>query len=102
MERLCQERRYSNHLGPCVRECIISTANGVITLPNIVVQVQLVRDDNTAWGNWIDENAIVKQSPLGQLRLSGAGIRHHLYLGTAPGNHHLAVAATKGGLASLL
>jgi hypothetical protein len=80
----------------------VSTANGEITLPNIVVQVRLVRDDNTAWGNWIDENAIVKQSPLGELRLSGAGIRHHLYFGTAPGNHHLAVAATKGGMASLL
>jgi hypothetical protein len=81
----------------------IMHANGTVAVfPKLSVQVQLVRDDNTPWGNWIDEQALVKQPAPGVSRLLGVGIRHHLYLGTAPGNHHLAVAATKGGLASLL
>src|SRR5436305_9657036 len=63
-------------------------ANGTITIfATILVQVRLVRDDNTPWGDWIDEEAIVKQSGPGVPRLSGVGIRHHLYIGTAPGNH---------------
>lgn len=61
-----------------------------------------MRDDDTPWGNWIDELAIVKQPSPNVLRLSGFGIGNALYLGTAPGNHGLAVAATKGGMASLL
>ena len=43
----------------------------------IHVQVRLVRDDNTPWGNWIDEVALVKQPALNLLRLSGVGIRRH-------------------------
>jgi hypothetical protein len=78
-------------------------ANGTITVfPTILVQVQLVRDDNAPWGDWIDERAIVRQPGLDVSRLSGVGIRDILYIGTAPGNHLLAVSATKGGLASLL
>ena len=78
-------------------------ANGTTTaFQTIVVQVRLVRGDDTPWGNWIDEVAIVKQLSLNVTRLSGLGIRHRLYIGTAPGNHLLAVSATKGGLASLL
>jgi hypothetical protein len=81
----------------------ITDANGTVTaLPTISVQVQLVRDNNTPWSDWIDEVAIVRQVAPNLSRLSGAGIRNHLYLGTAPGNHRLAVAATKGGLTSLL
>jgi hypothetical protein len=59
-----------------------------------------VRDNDTPWSGWINEDAIVKQH--GTPRLSGVGIRHVLYIGTAPGNHLLAVSATKGGLTSLL
>jgi hypothetical protein len=78
-------------------------ANGrITTFPRILVQVQLVRNDNTQWGNWIYEDALVKPAAPGVSRLSGRGIRRHLYIGTAPGNHLLAVAATKGGLTSLL
>jgi hypothetical protein len=79
----------------------VMDATGMITFfPRILVQVQLVRDDNTPWSNWIDEDAIVKQH--GAPRLSGVGIRHVLYIGTAPGNDLLAISATKGGLTSLL
>jgi len=81
----------------------VTDATGTVTVfPTIRVQVQLVRDGNTPWGNWIDELAIVKQPGPNVMRLSGFGIRNALYLGTAPGNHVLAVAATKGGMASLL
>ena len=81
----------------------IVDASGVITmLPTVLVQVQLVRDDNTPWSDWIEEEAIVRQPGPYITRLSGAGIRDALYIGTAPGNHLLAVSATLGGLASLL
>jgi hypothetical protein len=90
---------YNGWIGPAA---VVDATGTVTVFPTMFVQVRPVRDDNTPWGNWIDEEAIVKQPALGVSRLSGVGIRHHFYLGTAPGNHHLAVAATKGGLASLL
>ena len=81
----------------------IHCANGTINYyPGIEVEVQLVRDDNTPWSDWLQEEAIVQPNSPGLLRLSGYGIRNALYLGTSPGNHSLAVATTKGGLASLL
>ena len=45
---------------------------------------------------------MVNQLVPGVSRLSGVGIRHRLYVGTAPGNHRLAVAATRAGSTSLL
>ncbi len=81
----------------------ILDANGVVTFfPTLRVQVQLVGDNNIPWSDWIAERALVKQVGPNILRLSGHGIRRVLYLGTAPGNHLLAVSTTKGGLASLL
>ena len=81
----------------------ITDASGMITVfQTILVQVQLVRNDDTPWGNWIPEYAIVKQPSPNMPRLSGVGIRGALFIGTAPGNHLLAVSATKGGLTSLL
>jgi hypothetical protein len=56
---------------------------------------------NVAWSDWIVEEAMVQPLRPGVSRLSGIGIRGALYIGTAPGNHFLAVAATKGGLNSL-
>jgi hypothetical protein len=86
-----------------LEDAMISYANGAVNmLPVILVQVQLVRDDNSPWSEWIDERAILQPLTPGVSRLSGVGIRRALYLGTAPGNHFLAAAATKGGLASLL
>jgi hypothetical protein len=81
----------------------IACANGAINIyPRILVEVQMVRDNNTPWSDWIDEKAIIQPDSPGLSRLSGYGIRKVLYLGTSPGNHSLAVATTKGGLASLL
>jgi hypothetical protein len=66
------------------------------------MRTQLARNDGTPWGDWIRERAIVKPLVQDLPRLSGRGIRRVLYMGTAPGNHLLAVSATKGGLTSLL
>jgi hypothetical protein len=81
----------------------ITNANGGITFfPTILVQVRLIRDNNTPWSDSIDEDAIVKQYSPNVPRLSGAGIRDVLYISTASGNHLLAISNTKGGLTSLL
>jgi hypothetical protein len=80
----------------------IRFANGIVnSYPAILVEVQLVRDDDSPWSNWIEEVAMVQPLLLSVSRLSGIGIRGALYIGTAPGNHFLAVATTKGGLNSL-
>lgn len=80
----------------------IGYANGATNIyPRILVQVQLLRDDNSVWSDWIQKEAIVQPQRPGVPRLSGIGIRDVLHLGTAPGNHFLAVATTKGGLISL-
>jgi hypothetical protein len=77
--------------------------NGAINIyPMVLVQVRLMRDDNSPWSDWIKEHAVVKPASRGVPRLSGRGIRKALYMGTAPGNHVLAVATTKGGMTSLL
>jgi hypothetical protein len=56
-------------------------ANGGITFfPEILVQVRLVRDDDSPWSDWINAAAIVKQYNPNVPRLSRVGIRHALYL----------------------
>jgi len=80
----------------------IRFANGAINIyPKILVEIQLVRNDDSPWSDWIVEDAMVQPLRPGVSRLSGIGIRGALYIGTAPGNHFLAVAATKRGLNSL-
>jgi hypothetical protein len=81
----------------------VTDANGgSVVFRTLNVQVQLVRNNNTPWGAWIPERAIVKQLLPGVPRLSGGGIRRVFFMGTAPAYNVLAVSATKGGLASLL
>jgi hypothetical protein len=62
----------------------------------ILVEVQLVQNDNTAWLDWIEELAIFIPNSQGIPRLSGYRIRQALSRATSPGNHSLAVATTKG------
>ena len=81
---------------------VTDASGGATICPIILVQVQLVRNDDSPWGGWIYEDAIVKQYSPNVPRLSGTGIRQVLHIGTAPGNHLLAVATTKGGMQSLL
>jgi hypothetical protein len=59
---------------------VIDANSGMTFFPTILVQVRLVRDDNTPWGDWIDEAAIVRQPSPGVSRLSGVGIRNLLYI----------------------
>jgi hypothetical protein len=74
----------------------VRDASGMVnTYRRLRVQVQLLRDDNSPWSDWINERAVVKPASQGVPRLSGYGIRKILYIGTAPGIHVLAVAATK-------
>jgi hypothetical protein len=81
----------------------VRNASGTINrYRRLRVQIQLVRDDDSPWSNWINDYAAIKPASQGVPRLSGCGIRRVLYLGTTPGNHLLAVAATKGGMTSLL
>jgi hypothetical protein len=99
MQHLGNIQGYTGWRGPIGILC----ANGTINhYPRILVEVQLVRDDDTPWSDWYPELAIVKPNSPGLSRLSGYGIRNALYLGTSLGNHSLAVATIKGGLASLL
>jgi hypothetical protein len=58
----------------------ISYGNGAIQhYPKIRVEVQLVRDDNTPWSDWVEEVAIAKPDSPGLSRLSGYGIRNTVY-----------------------
>ena len=90
---------YSGWLQPVK---IVDANGNVLFFPCVQVQVRMVCDDNTPWGDWMEETAIVRVRVPGVSRLSGPGIRTHLYFATAPGNHTVAVASTKGGLVSLL
>ena len=99
MPYLGNSQGYAGWVGPVM----ISGAGGVVGVyPKINVQVQLVRDDNSPWSDWIAEEAIVRPVGPGIPRLSGFGIREVLYLATGPGTNTLAVSATKGGLITML
>jgi hypothetical protein len=81
----------------------VRNANGAVDeLRSILVEVQLVRDDDSPWTDWIREAATIMPVQPGISRLSGPAMRDVLYFGTAPGNQTLAVSTTKGGLSSLL
>ncbi|KAI9768493.1 MAG: hypothetical protein M1840_004903 [Geoglossum simile] len=70
--------------------------------PSVLVEIQLVRDDNSPWSNGIIEKAMVRPAGPGVPRLSGVQIRKAFYIATGPGNHFLAVSVTKDGLDSLI
>ena len=90
------------YLGWNLLAAIMDSNGGIAFFPTFLVQVQLVRDDDTPWSDWIDEYAIVRQPDPNVPRLTGTRMRRVLYFSTAPGNHLLAVSGTKGGLTSLL
>jgi len=58
----------------------VLTADGsVATLPQLYLQVRLIRLDNTPWSNWIDEVAVVRPDVPGVARLTGIGIRESFF-----------------------
>jgi hypothetical protein len=75
LPRLGNIQGYTGWLAPMG----VTEATGTITIFLIIrVQVPLVRDDNTPWGDWINELAIVKQPGPNVVRLSG--VRNQKYL----------------------
>ena len=81
---------------------IINTSRVIGIYLKIFVQVQLIRDDNSPWSDWVIKKAIVRPIGPSILWLSGVGIREVLYLATELGNYILAISAIKSGLTSLL
>ncbi|KAJ6108029.1 hypothetical protein N7523_009352 [Penicillium sp. IBT 18751x] len=67
----------------------ISTANGQALQPLILVDLQILTSDFVALTPWFEEIAIVKPDNPGDVRLSGAAMRNHLFFATAPGNAYL-------------
>ena len=81
----------------------IITANGTLEyLPSLLVEIQIVDKNLQPWSGWIPEVAIISQAQLFTGRLTGFGIRNHLYFATSPGNADLAVASFHGAHFALL
>lgn len=73
-----------------------------MTCVQIVVEVQIVNLQGETITPWFVEVAIIVPDEQGLVRLSGQGMRNHLYFATAPGNGMLYVAKKKNGVVSQL
>lgn len=82
----------------------ICGCNGdVEMLLSLMVEIRLVRPGSLVpWGNWLSEEAILRQPAQGVARLSGSLMRERLFFGTRPGNYQVAVSDTKGGLNAII
>lgn len=68
-----------------------------------MVDIRLVRPGSLVpWGNWLSEEAIIRQPAHGVERLPGSSVRERLFFGTRPGNYQVAVSDTKGGLNAII
>jgi hypothetical protein len=57
LQHLGNIQGYTGWLG----DAAIACANGAISIyPRICVEIQMVRDDNTPWSDWIEEEAIIQ------------------------------------------
>ena len=96
---------FAFYFGWCMDMEVQDAGGRTETLRSLWVQVRLVEMQEGAhvpWSSWINENAIIRESMHGILRLSGARIRQHLYFATGPGNRTLAVSINRTGLMSHL
>lgn len=69
------------------------------------LEIMVLNDDGvTPLTGWIPEEGVIMPSQVraGDLRLSGAEIRNHLYFVTAPGSSQLYVAQKKNDAVSQL
>lgn len=65
----------------------------------LIVEVRFSRPNSREpWELWVVETAILRYADPGVTRLSGELMRDRFYFGTGPGNNHVAVADTKGGM----
>jgi hypothetical protein len=99
---MCRRGCFVNNVGWLGQAAILNASGTVDIFPVMSARVQLVRDDDSPWSDWVDEQAIVRPLGPGVMRLSGVGIRHVLYFVAGPGNDFLAAGSTKGGVTSLL
>jgi hypothetical protein len=92
------QQTYGGQLGP--RSTL--TGNGIVQRQHLLIEMQILKADGTIVSPWFVEHAVVMPPPtqLGALpfRLSGDGMRNHLYFATAPGNATLYVAQKKHGV----
>ena len=92
-----------NYGGWCDDVHVVVANGGVERLHSLWVEIRFVAPEmSLPWGPWILEQAVVRQASFGIERLSGDGMRQHLFFGTPPGNTHVAVATTKYGMSSIV
>lgn len=82
------------------QEVDVQTAGGnVERLLTLLVEVRLLRPvTSIAWGDWVEELAMLRERVPGIDRLSGVRMRSPFFFGTRPGNLQVAVSSTKGFL----
>lgn len=82
---------------------VVSADGNVEHLSSLLVEIRFLRPVTyEPWGPWIIEPAVVRQNGPFLRRLSGRYMRDSMYFGTGAGNHHVAVADTKGGMSALI
>jgi hypothetical protein len=93
-----------NNYNGRIGSTVVNTAAGRVNRDAIFVEVMVLKNDGTPVTGWILERGLVQPFPpgIGDCRLSGAGIRDHLYFATAPGNHNLFISQKKNGIVSRL
>lgn len=79
----------------------INTANGCVLRSLILLELQLIRYDESAVSEWFMERAVITDPPSGY-RSSGLAMRKQFYFATCPGNQHLYVAEKKAGIIAQL
>lgn len=76
----------------------MDTPNGQCRRDLVKLEMKIIKEDGTPMTEWYKESCLVGSGS----RLSGCGMRQHLYFATAPGNHGLYVAQKKNGIVSQL
>jgi len=96
------EQNYAMFMG----QSVIQTAAGPVSRTQLFIDMQVLKEDGTMVSECFTEDAIIVPSPNQpgdlQVRLSGGGMRNHLYFATAPDNATLFVACKKDGLVAQL
>jgi hypothetical protein len=75
----------------------VDATGGQTRRERIPVQIRPIRANNSEWGNWINELAVIKRPLPGLPRLSGQRMRRILFFWNRA---HVGVATTKGGMSS--
>ncbi|CAG8216650.1 unnamed protein product [Penicillium salamii] len=79
-----------------------SSANGLVWLAHVSIEMQVLTSASVPLTPWFEQLAVVKQWGPNEARLSGDGMRDHLFFATSPGNRNLYVSTRKAGLMRVL